>query len=111
MDYLAHYRRLIQQIINEQVERDPGADGIEAQLIFDTERDRYQLNYVGWQDFKRQFDPLIQLDIIDGKIWIQHNGTDESIAERLVQLGVPTTDIVIGSHSPFKRQFDSYATH
>ncbi len=41
----------------------------------------------------------------NGKIWIQHNTTEIDIAEELVNLGVPKHDIVIGFHSPFKRQF------
>jgi hypothetical protein len=109
MDRLAHYRQLIEDILTDHANRDPSTEEVQAQLIFDSEHDHYQLNYVGWKGFKRQFGPLIHLDIINGKIWIQYNGTDESIAERLVQLGVPHSDIVIGSHSPFKRQFGSYA--
>ncbi len=45
----------------------------------------------------------MHFDITDGKIWIQYNGTEESIAERLVEMGVSTTD------SEFKRQFTPYA--
>lgn len=45
----------------------------------------------------------------DGKIWLQHNSTENDIAEELVEMGVPKTDIVIGFHSPFKRQFTEYA--
>ncbi|MGL4498637.1 MAG: element excision factor XisI family protein [Planktothrix sp.] len=42
-------------------------------------------------------------------MWIQYNGTEESVAERLVKMGVPHSDIVIGFHSPFKRQFTEYS--
>lgn len=52
---------------------------------------------------------VMHFDIQNEKIWIQYNGTEESVAERLVELGVPRSDIVIGFHSPFKRQFTSYA--
>ena len=51
----------------------------------------------------------MHFDIIQGKIWIQYNGTEEAVADRLVKLGVPPSDIVIGFHSPFKRQFTPYA--
>ena len=43
------------------------------------------------------------------KIRIQYNGTEDSVAERLVEMGVPTSDIVLGFHSSFKRQFTPYA--
>lgn len=44
------------------------------------------------------FGPVMHFDIQNGKIWIQYNGTEESVAERLVELGVPPSDIVIGFH-------------
>ncbi|MDJ0717024.1 MAG: element excision factor XisI family protein [Prochloraceae cyanobacterium] len=72
-------------------------------MYFDLEHDREQLTYVGWQGDKRVFGPVMHFDITDGKIWIQYNGTEESIAERLVEMGVSTTD------SEFKRQFTPYA--
>jgi XisI protein len=53
--------------------------------------------------------PILQLDIKNGKIWIQYNGTEEKLTERLMKLGVPASDIVIGFHSPCKRQFTGYA--
>jgi XisI protein len=52
---------------------------------------------------------LINIDIKDGKIWLQYNGTETPIAERLVEMGVPAHDIVLGFHSEFKRQFSKYA--
>ena len=35
--------------------------------------------------------------------------TDVDFAEELVEMGVSKTDIVLGFHSPFKRQFTEYA--
>jgi hypothetical protein len=39
----------------------------------------------------------------DGKIWIQHDGTEIGIANELVKLGVPKDDIVLAFHEPFVR--------
>lgn len=50
----------------------------------------------------------MHFDIQDGKIWIQYNGTKDSVAERLVKMSVPPSDIVLGFHSSFKRQFTRY---
>jgi XisI protein len=52
---------------------------------------------------------VMHFDILNGKIWIQYNGTEELVADRLVELGVLPADIVIGFYSPFKRQFTAYA--
>jgi XisI protein len=52
---------------------------------------------------------LPHLDIKDGKIWIQWNGTEDDIAAELVALGVPKHDIVLGFHTPVLRQYTEYA--
>ncbi|WP_413167466.1 XisI protein [Capilliphycus salinus ALCB114379] len=109
MDKVEQYRQFIQQILTEHAQIATPTDTVKAELIFDTERDHYQLAYVGWQGDKRVFGPVMHFDIQEGKIWIQYNGTEDLVAERLVEMGVPTTDIVLGFHSAFKRQFSRYA--
>jgi hypothetical protein len=109
MDKIERYRQFIKQVLSEHQQIASNTDTVNSQLILDNENDHYQLAYVGWQGDKRVFGPVMHFDIQNGKIWIQYNGTEESVAERLVKLGVPSSDIVIGFHSPFKRQFTSYA--
>jgi XisI protein len=109
MDKIERYRQLIKQILSEHAQISSDTDTVKSQLIFDSENDHYQLAYVGWEGNKRVFGPIMHFDIIQGKIWIQYNGTEEAVAKRLVELGVPPDNIVIGFHSPFKRQFTSYA--
>ncbi|HEY9799913.1 MAG TPA: XisI protein [Leptolyngbyaceae cyanobacterium] len=110
MDKIERYRQIIKQILSEHQQISSNiSDTVKSELIFDNENDHYQLTYVGWQGNKRVFGPVIHFDIQNGKIWIQYNGTEASLAKRLVDLGVPPLDIVIGFHSPFKRQFTGYA--
>jgi hypothetical protein len=110
MDKLVTYRQFVRQILTEYVQPSPLAnDEIETQFIFDTERDHYQLADIGWDKGRRVFGVVIHVDIKDGKIWLQYNGTEEHIAERLVEMGVPSCDIVLGFHSEFKRKFSKYA--
>ncbi|MEB3343424.1 XisI protein [Okeania sp.] len=111
MDKLEKYRQLVREILTSHAEIANTNDTVKDELIFDTERDHYQLAYIGWRGDKRIFGAVMHLDIIDGKIWIQYNGTEESVAERLEEMGVPPTDIVIGFHSSFKRQFTRYANN
>jgi XisI protein len=51
---------------------------------------------------------LIQIDIKDGKIWIQRNMTEADLALELVEIGVPKADIVLGLHPPYKRPCTGY---
>ena len=54
---------------------------------------------------------MIHVDIKDGKIWIQHDGTEAVMADKFLELGVPPEDIVLAFHSPFRRQFTGFAVN
>ena len=82
---------------------------VETEIICDTEHNHYQLSYVGWDDQKRIFNLILHFDVKDSKIWIQYNGTETAISEVLTNKEVPVSDIVLGFHSLFKRQFSGYA--
>ncbi len=109
MAELAHYREAVQNLLQDYAVYGRNDCEIETELIYDTKRDHYQLVHVGWQGERRIYGCILHLDIKDRKIWIQHNGTENDIAEELVEKGISKTDIVIGFHSPFKRQFTDYA--
>jgi hypothetical protein len=102
------YRQYIQNLLTEHAKL-VWDQRIQAQTIFDIERDHYQLVYVGWRDSKRLYGTVLHLDIIDGKIWIQQDGTEVGIANQLVELGVPKHDIVLGFDPPKMRQYTEFA--
>lgn len=79
------------------------------ETIFDRERDHYLLVQVGWVKDRWIYSSILHLDIIKGKIYIQQNNTEVSIADKLVESGVPKTDIVIGFHSQSQRKLTDYA--
>ncbi len=47
--------------------------------------------------------------IIDGKVWIQHDGTEEGIANDLVAAGVPKAHIILGFKAPEIRKYTEFA--
>ena len=51
---------------------------------------------------------VLHLDIKNDKIWIQHDGTEVGIANKLVEMGVLKADIVLAFHEPFVRQFTGF---
>ncbi|MEH2068354.1 MAG: XisI protein [Nostoc sp.] len=107
MDKIPKYQEYIQTLLTRYTS-DDSDDRVEAQLIFDTERDRYQWMNVGWQEFDRIYRCVIHFDIKNGKIWLQQNLTDRNPAEELVKMGVPKDDIVLGLQPPYKRQYTDY---
>lgn len=104
-----YYRQLIQELLSEYSNIRANNEAVDAEAIFDVQRDRYQLVHVGWSNKHRVYGCVLHLDIKNGKIWIQHDGTEGGIANELVDRGVPKHDIVLGFHSPFKRQFTEFA--
>jgi XisI protein len=110
---IEQYRQYIRHLLSERQSRvsiQPNAQEYEVQTVFDNEQDHYQLLYVGWRGNKRTFGCILHLDIKDGKIWIQHDGTEVGIANQLVELGVPKQDIILAFHEPYVRQFTDFGT-
>jgi hypothetical protein len=108
MATLETYRKYIQQLLTEHAKL-VWDDRIQPEMIFDLERDRYQLVYVGWRGSDRLYGTVLHLDIIDGKIWVQQDGTEVGIANKLVELGVPKQDIVLGFDPPKMRHYTDFA--
>jgi XisI protein len=109
MDKLEKYRASIKKILINYQQYTKADSQVEAQVIFDTEHDHYQLMYVGWENQRRVYGCVLHFDIKNEKIWIQHNGTEANVADELIDLGVSKNDIVLGFHSPYKRQFTDFA--
>ena len=68
---LTQLRTAIQTLLADYAQRRANQKDVEVQMIFDTDRDHYQLLYIGWQGKKRILSPILHLDIQAGKIWIQ----------------------------------------
>jgi hypothetical protein len=44
-------------------------------------------------------------------VWLQHNMTDQKVAEDLVALGIPKDRIVLGFQPPYARKYTEFATN
>jgi len=110
MDKLSLYRQYIQQLLTQRAKLRSPSDPVESETIFDTVSDRYQLVNVGWKDGSTCiYGCVLHVDIKDGKIWVQHDGTEDAIADQRVALGVPKQDIVLAYHAPHVRQYTEFA--
>jgi hypothetical protein len=111
MGKVEHYRQIVQDLLISYSEINFGNPELISELILDTVRDRYQVMHIGWLDEQRIYGCSLHLDIVNEKIWIQHDGTEGGIANELIDCGIPKTDIVLAFHSPFKRQFTEFAVN
>jgi hypothetical protein len=51
---------------------------------------------LSWHGGRRVHGSIIHIDILDGKVWLEYNGTDARIGEELVAAGIPRDAIVLG---------------
>ncbi|MEM8641868.1 MAG: XisI protein [Cyanobacteria bacterium P01_G01_bin.54] len=109
MDKVSHYRQVVQEILLAHSHIQPVYGEIEMGVLFDSDRDRYQVLRTGWLQERRVYGALIHIDIKDEKIWIQYDGTEVGVANELTERGIPQTEIVLAYHDPFIRQYDGFA--
>jgi hypothetical protein len=110
MDQINLYRQHIQELLNLRALLRSPNDPVTSETVFDTVNDRYLLVHVGWKDSNtRIYGCIIHVDIKDGKIWVQYDGTEDAIADQLVERGVPKKDIVLAYHPPYVRQYTEFA--
>ena len=109
METVEEYRCLIEKILCEYAAIPYAFGEIVREVVFDRTHDRYLLMLAGWENGKRIHGALIHLDIMDGKIWIQRDGTEDGIAYELINAGVPKDRIVPGFRSEARRRDMDFA--
>lgn len=109
MDQVEHYRTLIRNLIETYAQYQPACGDIEIETIFDVSNDHYELIYSGWNGPYRIHGSVLHLDIHNGKIRIQYDGTESGIAEDLVKAGVPHDRIVLAFKPPEVRPYTDFA--
>lgn len=109
MDKLENYREIIKKIIKDHASVPFTYGEIENRVMFDRENDSYMLYSVGWNSRGRVHGIILHIEIINDKIYIQHDGTEDGIATELEQNGVPKSEIVLAFHAPELRKYTEYA--
>jgi XisI protein len=113
MDKLERYRSIIKRELTAIVEQTKRAisppPGLRDKTVFDRQSDYYLILREGWDGSRRIHGPVVSLEIIDGKVWLQADNTDLRVAERLEDAGISKADIVLGFQPPHVRPYTEYA--
>lgn len=109
MDTLDNYRRIIKEVLEAYRQIPYSYADIQCQAVFDNERASYLLVTLGWDGVKRIHGCLVHIDLIDEKIWVQRDDTEDGVTDELVAAGIPKDKIVLGFHPPNVRQHTGYA--
>jgi hypothetical protein len=109
MDPLSTYRQAVERVLTVYTQIPYAHGELRCEALFDREHDRYALITLGWQAGKRVHFPLVHIDIVDGKVWIEKDNTEDGVAEELVQAGIPKSQIVLAFRPPEVRKHTEYA--
>jgi hypothetical protein len=109
MDRLDSYRKIILEVLRPYLDITYANVDLKNRQIFDRETDRYIILSEGWQQQHHLHSCLIHVEIINNKVWIQLDNTEDGIAEELINAGIPKSDIVLGFHEPEIRQYTGFA--
>jgi hypothetical protein len=109
MKRIDRYRQVIESILNEHAKIPYAHGDIERQVIADRQGDHYLLMAVGWDGDEQIHGSIIHVDLVDGKFWIHHDGTEDGIADELMAAGVPKEHIVLAFHPADMRPFTEFA--
>lgn len=113
MDELKRYRETIQSLLEEFTTRqyaNPDISELHNKTVFDSTHDRYLVISDGWEkDNSRIHGCLVDIEIINEKIWIQRDETDYGIASDLLAAGIPKDKIVLGFKDPSIRPYTGFA--
>ena len=82
---------------------------VETIFVEDTAHEQFVLMRVGWHDRKRVDNTVVHARIKNGKIWIEQDNTDATLADELLRAGVPKEDIVLAFHPPELRRLTEFA--
>lgn len=105
MEKITQYKQIVYDLVSEIFAMTPNENGIERHLIADMERGHFVLFSIGWyQEYHREYIPFLHLRVTaNGRVYIEHDGTSLVVADLLVERGIPTHDIVLAWHAPFRR--------
>jgi XisI protein len=109
METLEHYREVIKNVIRKHARCTPSTAEVEIETIFDDSNDHFELVHSGWNGSHRIHGAVIHIDIRNGKIWIQFDGTADGVATELVAAGIPKEQIVLAWKPAHRRQDTEYA--
>ncbi len=83
---------------------------VEKQIIADKERNRFMVVGFGWENNDHlSYTTFLHFAIINDKVWVQQNWTEIPVGKRLMEQGVPQTDIVLGFVPEYARGETEYA--
>ena len=109
MDNIKDYSDIVEKILREYAAITHSHSDINRRVVIDSERSQFFLVIEGWDSDRRIHGFLIHVEIRDGKVWVQRDGTEDGITDELLAAGIPKDKIVLAFQPVYIRQHTEYA--
>ncbi len=111
MDKVKKYKTIVRKMVEDIGKLGSSSyDDIETQIITDDEHGHYLLYSSGWVNQSRTYGCYVHVDVKpDGKVWLQHDGTNLVVGQELLNKGVSKKDLVVGFEPPIYRKETGFA--
>lgn len=109
MDTRDHDRSVIERVLSDYAAIPYSYGKLESQTVFDRDRDHYLLMVLG-EDYRgrRSHGSLVHIDIRDGDVVVQRDGTEEGIAVDLIRAGIPPERIILAFHLHGPKRYSEF---
>lgn len=109
MNSLSVFFPAIEKVLKDYADFLGNDDQVQIECVFDRVQGHYLLVEVGWEGAYRIYSTLIHIDVIDQKLWIQQDSTEEGVADELMAAGIAPEQIVVAFKSPEWRKNTAFA--
>jgi hypothetical protein len=109
MDKITRYQQFLKEILQDYAKHRPDTTEVVNQIVADDVKGHYYLMRIGWKLGKRIHSCIFHVDILNGKIWVQDDWTEYSIAQELLDRGVSESDIVLAFQPKEVRETTTFA--
>ncbi|MEK6304458.1 MAG: element excision factor XisI family protein [Acidobacteriota bacterium] len=99
MDQTVSYANLLTQVMREEAKLQPSVQPrLKVVSSCDSETGQFLLIVIGWDNRKhRVHNILFHAQLVDGKVIIETDMTEEGLMPALIEAGIPEEDIISGS--------------
>lgn len=109
MDNLNELKQAAIQVIQDYYDFLGSDPDSELQMVIDEKNHHYLLLETGWYQDQRLYGSIIHIDLINGKLWIQNDSTEEGVGNELVKLGISPQQIVLAFKTLERRKITDFA--
>jgi XisI protein len=109
MDKLEQYRQILKALIHRYADLSRSDTQVESIALCDPTQDSYMVMDIGWNSSGRVHSVPIHLRIKNQKVWLEWDGTDQEIAQQMIDSGIPQEDIVLAFYRPERQKLTGFA--